>query len=127
MKKTIEYLIIDMFSTGSTVSEIVYEIASKYTLFEVYNAGALRFEVDDEGDIVCKGKSFLDCVVSLKEYTCLEDIYEKFMDYFDRAVYADLSGLNYLIKNIKYRDMDQFQALSHYVCDYLKRRIDTEF
>lgn len=127
MNNAIEYLIIEMLSTGSTVSEIVCEIASMYTLYEVYNAGALRFEVDAEGDIVCIGSTFVDGFVSPKDYSCLEDIYEKFMEYFNRAVYVDLSGMDYLIKKISYRDMDQFQALSHYVWDYLKRRIDTDF
>lgn len=91
-----------MLSEGYTLSDIVCEIARTCPLDEVYNAEALRFEIDDEGDIFCIGPDFVYCFVSPKKHTCLEDIHEKFMDYFNRAVYADLSNANYIIRNIKY-------------------------
>lgn len=91
MTNGIECLITDMLSQGHTLSYIVCEIARTYTIDEVYHAGAMRFVVDAEGDIVCIGSTFLDCVVIPKKHVCLEEIHEKFLVYFNRAVYADLS------------------------------------
>jgi len=119
---SIECLVAVMLSEGASLTDIVVAIGKEFQLDEVYAQGLLKFKVNDDGEVICIGENFIDCIVKPCDCSSLSEVSEKFKAYFSRSVYL-LTDDCYIIDRITYGDLDQYSVLTEYIWGYLKHRI----
>lgn len=115
-------MVYELLDQGCSLREITADIAMELNVRMIYMEGPLKFIVEENGSIICEGDGFRQCVVD--EHCPCYLVEDKFREYFNKAIYMDLSDYdNHIIDEILYKDLNFYNALFDYIWEYLRQRI----